>query len=250
MLVGISALVAFGTKRDPARFAIAVVLLLIVGVFAPSGAWGNVLHSERTFFGVYRVSLDDERRFISLYHGTTLHGQQVLGDRNPEPKTYYYPRSPIGQVFASRASQPNLAVGVVGLGVGSLAAYAKPHEKWTFYEIDPAVERIARDDQYFTISGSLRRRVSRGSGRCAGIPGKGRAAVRHTGARRIQLGCDSNPSHYQRSDSHVSGSSTTGWCDRAAYFRIVMSHFGPCLRAWRATTALWRLELGAVTRNR
>ena len=150
VLVGISVLVAFGTKRDPARFAIAVVLLLLTGAFARNDGWGNVVHSERTFFGVYRVSVDDERRFISLYHGTTLHGRQLLGDSVPEPKTYYHPGSPIGQLFASRASRA-LAVGVVGLGVGSLAAYAKPYESWTFYEIDPAVERIARTNQYFAF---------------------------------------------------------------------------------------------------
>jgi spermidine synthase len=148
-ILGISALVAFGTKRDPARFAVSVVLLLLAGASMPNAAWGRVVHTERTFFGVYRVSLDERGRFISLFHGTTLHGRQVLGDRNPEAKTYFHPRSPIGQVLAPQAWQENLAVGVVGLGVGSLAAYAKPGQTWTFYEIDPAVERIARNTQYF-----------------------------------------------------------------------------------------------------
>ena len=40
-------------------------------------------------------------------------------------------------------------VAVIGLGVGTLAAYAQPAQSWTFYEIDPAVERIARDTTYF-----------------------------------------------------------------------------------------------------
>ena len=40
-------------------------------------------------------------------------------------------------------------MGVVGLGVGSLAAYAAAGDQWTFYEIDPVVERIARDGRYF-----------------------------------------------------------------------------------------------------
>ncbi len=148
-ILGLSALVAFGTRRDPARLALSVVLLLLAGASMPSAPWGRLVYAERTFFGVYRVSVDERERFISLFHGTTLHGLQVLGDRDPEAKTYYYPRSPIGQVLASRASRPDLAVGVVGLGVGSLAAYAKPGQTWTFYEIDPAVERIARDNQYF-----------------------------------------------------------------------------------------------------
>lgn len=148
-MLGVSALVAFGTRRDPARFALSVVLLLLAGAAIPSAAWGRVVQAERTFFGVYRVSVDERNRFISLFHGTTLHGRQVFGDRAPEAKTYYHPRSPIGQVLASRASRQDLGVGVVGLGVGSLAAYAKPGHTWTFYEIDPAVERIARNSLYF-----------------------------------------------------------------------------------------------------
>jgi spermidine synthase len=42
-------------------------------------------------------------------------------------------------------------VAVIGLGIGTLAAYAQPGQHWTFYEIDPAVERIARDARYFTF---------------------------------------------------------------------------------------------------
>jgi len=41
-------------------------------------------------------------------------------------------------------------IGVVGLGNGTLAAYARPRESWTFFEIDAAVERIARDTRWFT----------------------------------------------------------------------------------------------------
>ena len=41
-------------------------------------------------------------------------------------------------------------VGVIGLGTGSIACYSKPGERWTFYEIDPTVERIARDPRLFT----------------------------------------------------------------------------------------------------
>jgi hypothetical protein len=41
-------------------------------------------------------------------------------------------------------------VGVVGLGAGTLATYAKASEEWTFFEIDPSVVRIARDQRFFT----------------------------------------------------------------------------------------------------
>jgi hypothetical protein len=41
-------------------------------------------------------------------------------------------------------------VAVLGLGAGGLAAYAGIGEKWTFYEIDPDIARVARDARYFT----------------------------------------------------------------------------------------------------
>jgi hypothetical protein len=53
------------------------------------------------------------------------------------------------KVFCERPGRPNVAI--VGLGAGSLATYAEPSQAWTMYEIDPAIERIARDPRYFTF---------------------------------------------------------------------------------------------------
>jgi len=66
-----------------------------------------------------------------------------------EPIGYFYRSGPIGQLFAS-ASERLTDVAVVGLGSGALACYAESGQRWTFYEIDPVVERIARDPRYFT----------------------------------------------------------------------------------------------------
>jgi spermidine synthase len=88
-----------------------------------------------------------------LFHGTTLHGMQSLDPAaHGEPLTYYHRRGPIGQAFASlppAAARGHIAA--VGLGVGTLATYRTPGQQWTFYEIDPEVERIARTDEYFTF---------------------------------------------------------------------------------------------------
>lgn len=218
-ILGISALVAFSTKRDPARFAISVVLLLLVGASMPSAAWGRVVYTERTFFGVYRVSLDEGGRFISLYHGTTLHGRQVLGDRDPEAKTYYHPRSPIGQVLASQALRQDLVVGVVGLGVGSLAAYAKAGQTWTFYEIDPAVERIARDTHYFAY-------LDRCGHRCRVVLGDARMSLAEATERydvlvdrRVHLGCDSRALADEASCGNLPGSSAAEWPHSSAHLK-------------------------------
>jgi hypothetical protein len=148
-LLGIAAVLCFSVSRDPARFAFGIALMTVVGGFHTGRAWGHVLETNRTFFGIYRVSEDQQRGLVTLLHGTTVHGRQALGSIVPEPLTYYHRQSPIGRVFSARAERPPLSVGVVGLGVGSLAAYAAPGAQWTFYEIDPVVERIAREREYF-----------------------------------------------------------------------------------------------------
>jgi hypothetical protein len=40
---------------------------------------------------------------------------------------------------------------VIGLGAGALAAYSRPGDRYTFYEIDPVVVRIAEDERLFTF---------------------------------------------------------------------------------------------------
>jgi len=134
------------------RLTTGVALMLLASlIFGPSG--GDVLHAERTFFGVMRVRRDDgAMRRHTLFHGNTLHGEQALDPaRRHEPLSYYHHGGPIGQVMATLSDRLQAGqIGVVGLGAGSLAAYARPGQQWTFYEIDPAVERIAGSPEYFT----------------------------------------------------------------------------------------------------
>jgi spermidine synthase len=55
-------------------------------------------------------------------------------------------------VFQVTESEPGFLrrVAVLGLGVGTIAAYGKPGQEFDFYEIDPAMEQIARNPLYFT----------------------------------------------------------------------------------------------------
>jgi hypothetical protein len=126
----------------------------------------KLLYRGRSFFGVLAVQNDVDRTldgdtvtlpdgtapiFHRLVHGTTLHGLQQWDPPSDEPLTYYHRTGPIGQVFA--AAPPAVTRGrfaFVGLGSGSLAAYGQPGQSITFYEIDPAVRRIAEDPRYFT----------------------------------------------------------------------------------------------------
>jgi spermidine synthase len=102
--------------------------------------------------------------------GTTLHGIQVTRPSEARlPTSYDHPSGPIGRVFAALRGAPG-DVALVGLGVGSLAAYAEPGERFTFFEIDPQVVRIARDPAFFTYL-----RDARGS--IEVVAGDGRVAL-------------------------------------------------------------------------
>ena len=140
--------VAFSLSRDSRRFGATVVLMLVLFVTLGGRGFANLQYASRTFFGTYRVVSSEDGRSYTLFHGTTIHGQQNAG--SDEPLTYYHTESPIAQLIASRAAGSVKSVAAVGLGTGTLAAYVKPDQRWTFFEIDPEVERIARTAAYFT----------------------------------------------------------------------------------------------------
>lgn len=141
-LVGAGAYVAL---RSPRTFALAIGgVLLVAGLAEPN----PTLYAERTFFGVHRVFEDDQGRHV-LANGTTTHGVQDPADPGAS-LGYYHPEGPIGDVFVSGAAAPPRDVAIVGLGSGALAAYGRPGDTFTYYEIDPAVARIASDPRLFT----------------------------------------------------------------------------------------------------
>lgn len=140
--------------RRPIRFALALGMAMLVLMIArPEGT--KTLYTERNFFGLIRVHANAEFHFLS--HGSTLHGIQRLGPdgkpgQNPEPLSYFHRAGPVGQIFDAWRSRTDLPprVAVTGLGVGALASYAWRHEDWTFYELDPAIEQVAQDENLFT----------------------------------------------------------------------------------------------------
>ena len=132
---------------------LASLLALMLGF----GGWEMLASSQfrvRSYFGVYAVRTRPDGSARTLMHGTTLHGLQRLGaQRERTPTTYYAPRSGIGLSLANAVPLfgPSAAIGVVGLGSGTLACYKRPGQSWTVFEIDPAMARIARDPRHFTF---------------------------------------------------------------------------------------------------
>lgn len=155
-----SVLVAYVFNERPVRFALAIGGILLASHFQTS-AIGQIVYQNRSFFGIHRVTEKEGRRFLT--HGNTVHGSQFLsGPRRREPLTYYTRVGPAGVALQSLEKEPILErVGVVGLGTGSLAAYADPESTWTFFEIDPVVVHIARDTGLFTFLADAQKRRAR-----------------------------------------------------------------------------------------
>lgn len=151
MIFGLAGLIGLSFAKRPLRFALGIGAIMLATSWY-NGPFGQVLFSERSFFGVYRAFRDSDRNFHLIFHGTTLHGAQSLdANLRLQPMSYFHPTGPAGEVFKGLAGggfdQP---VAIVGLGAGALACYGRYGQKFVFYEIDALVERIARDPTLFT----------------------------------------------------------------------------------------------------
>jgi hypothetical protein len=141
-----------------------VLLALIALVGGRSVTTNEPVAADRSFFGVYRVTVRDVPGLgpvRSLMNGTTLHGAQAVAPAlRCRPLTYYAPSTPIGQAMSAVQARGPARIGVVGLGAGSLAAAVRPGDSLRFFEIDPLVVSLARSQ--FTYLD----RVRAGSFRC------------------------------------------------------------------------------------
>jgi hypothetical protein len=139
--------------------------LLVLGAMFYVSASNEIRNSVvrvRNFYGVLNVrelnSGQPDRRAYSLFHGRVSHGYQFVSEaRRRLPTSYYGVTSGVGLVLValqtrllSGADTRHLRIGVVGLGVGTLAAYGIPGDYIRFYEINPEVTRLANDARYFT----------------------------------------------------------------------------------------------------
>ena len=151
---GLGLLATTMAGRRPIQFALFVAAVLGASSLS-SVVSGRLIHVERDFFGVVRVTHEPEGNVHRLFHGTTLHGQQSLDPGlEHEPSTYFTRTGPIGRVFEWIGPQLERAgsrVAILGLGTGTLATlHEQPQDVWTFYEIDPIIARIAGDPRFFT----------------------------------------------------------------------------------------------------
>jgi spermidine synthase len=110
----------------------------------------GVLLASRGFYGVLRVVREEPSQpdeYVKLLHGQITHGLQLSAPpRRAELTAYYGPSSGAGLAIRRHpkrlASRP-MRVGVIGLGVGTLAAWSRPGDVFRFYEINPEVARLS-----------------------------------------------------------------------------------------------------------
>jgi hypothetical protein len=131
------------------RRVLALCALVLAGALAYRPA--VVAHESRVmtrnFYGVLRTKdwISDGQARRTLHHGRIIHGMQLVdAERRRWPTAYYAPDSGIGLAIREAARSGGERVGVVGLGTGTLAAYARPGDTYVFYEIDPQVIDLAR----------------------------------------------------------------------------------------------------------
>jgi spermidine synthase len=154
MVFGPAAIFAYSQVERPARFAAGALALLLAGM-SFSGVYGRTLYQSRNFFGVVRVTEQHDTHRV-LVHGNTIHGRVLLSELDDDgecvPLAYYAQSGSVGSIFGGfRQSDVPREVGVVGLGVGSQACYARDDEAWTYYEIDPEVVKIATEPGWFNV---------------------------------------------------------------------------------------------------
>ncbi len=175
-------------KRPPLVGVVAAIsLLTLVGVvFAEAlTRYSSSIAITRNFYGVLNVDVDSIEDTLVLYHGRIIHGVQY---RDPAlrriPTAYYGVESGIGRTLNTlHGLRGPLRIGVVGLGVGTLAAYGQPGDVIRFYEINDDVIRLARALHVFKRLGGVR---GDGSRRCPAVAGA-RAApgIRRAGTRCV-----------------------------------------------------------------
>jgi len=129
------------------------IMSMLTLFYLQTGQEMEVIFRSRNFFGRKIVRLRGDHNIRYFAHGSTLHGVQILTPAmRHRPLAYFHPEGPVGDVFSLPiALTPEFKTGIIGLGIGSMAAYAKPGQEFTFIEIDPEIiELAAESDTYFT----------------------------------------------------------------------------------------------------
>lgn len=157
VIYGGATLLAFSWSNKPLRYALAIGGVLVSAVaIGPGGR--DVVYKERDFFGVLKVRRLQHDTFRVLVFGTTIHGAQKTDPATRrDPVINFFPTGPAGDLLGpipgkpgvDAATLPPRRLGIIGLGIGGLTAYARPGDTWSYFELNPTIVKIARE--HFTF---------------------------------------------------------------------------------------------------
>jgi hypothetical protein len=152
-------------RRDPGTVAVTACVLFVPVLwlgFNQSGQMANGIRRVRHLRDLYgHLIIETSDQAVGLSSDTTAHGTQFTADAaaRRRPTLYYTESSGVGRVLEKlQAEHPTMTVGVVGLGAGTLAAYARQGDVYDFWDIDPKALRVAGDD-FTYVTDSLSRQA-------------------------------------------------------------------------------------------
>ncbi len=130
--------------------AVALLILIVLGLLTQAGRHDvNTLAACRNFYGVLKVQRAEAPEtgepMLQMAHGRITHGSQFISpEKRKLPTAYYAHSTGIGQVLKHVTAAPPRHIGVVGLGIGTLATYGRLGDRMRMYEINPQVVELAR----------------------------------------------------------------------------------------------------------
>jgi len=131
--------------KYPRAFFFSIFMVLVITPFIDS-VWTheNYIYRHRNYYGAYKVYYQKAKYILT--HGVTIHGAQFVDQKSEkEPLTYYHKLTPVGELLNAASGMHFKNIGVIGLGTGTLAAYARNGQELDYFEIDPDVYFIARN---------------------------------------------------------------------------------------------------------
>ena len=166
----------FHLIKYPRAFCFSIVIILLITPMIDS-MWTSTsyIYRQRNYYGVYRVFEKNGKAI--LMHGTTIHGAQFKDKkRENQPLTYYHEDTPVGKLLSEFGKEEN--IGVIGLGIGALSAYARDGQEIDYFEIDPDIYFIAQN--FFT-------HLKRSRGKINFIFGDARIKIKEAATGRYDL---------------------------------------------------------------
>jgi hypothetical protein len=128
------------------RPILATVGFVAIGatLIAEAAGRAHEVARARTLYSCWRVTKKPDQEYYRLISNTTIHAEEERGNTNAAA-TYYGPETGLGKLLAEKkAAQPELSIGVVGLGAGTINRWLRPQDSIIYYEIDAEAETLAR----------------------------------------------------------------------------------------------------------